>query len=223
MNTGAPQAADMPGSSVHGAPGAGVAGASTLSAQDAALVKQAGERARKIKRAAAVAGFHGWTAAVAAALALLSGFWSVAALVLGLGLAAAAYFELRGRRMLLAFDGRGPRQLALNQALVAGSVAVYCLWQIWDAARAPATSPEMSQLLADPAFNELMPNSSEFAASAAEGIFAIKVGLYGLVIVLTGIYQGLTALYYLSRAKLLAEHRRLTPPWIADIQRRLAA
>jgi len=194
-----------------------------LSADDALLAKQAGLRVRKIRRAAGVAAFHGWSAAIASATALIGGIWSAPALVLGIGLAAAAYFELRGRRSLVALDMRGPRLLAMNQALVAASVTVYCLWQIWNAMHEQATSPELSMLLADPAMAELMPNSADFAENAAQGIRAIKVGVYGLVIVLTGIYQGVMAIYYLSRGRLLAEHFRLTPPWIADIQRRLAA
>ncbi len=214
MNTAVPQTPNEPEGAGVAAPAGNVLGGAVLSVQNAALVKQAGERARKIRRAAGIAGFNGWTAAVFAACALASGFWSLPALVLGLGLGVGAFLELRGRRMLSELDERGPRLLALNQAVIAGAVTVYCLWQIWDTMHAPASTPEL--LTGDPGMDEIIGSTASLAHS-------IMLGVYGLVIVLTGIFQGLMALYYLSRGKLLAEHRRLTPPWIADIQRRLAA
>jgi len=191
-----------------------------LFARSAEQVRAAGERVRKIRRAAAVAGLNGWAAAVFAVCALAGGFWSLPALVLGVGLAYAAFLELRGRALLLRLNPRGPALLAANQGLIVGAVTVYCLWQIWNITHSPAPELEiagMSDLAAmDPAMGDMI-------ASAASMANTVMLGVYGLVIVLTVLFQGLMAMYYLSRGRLLAEHVRLTPPWIADIQRRLAA
>jgi hypothetical protein len=44
--------------------------------------------------------------------------------------------------------------------------------------------------------------------------------LYGAVSVVTIIFQGLNALYYFSRAKLLRAYLAETPSWIVEVQRR---
>lgn len=188
-----------------------------LTPDDAALVKQAGVRAKKIRRAAAVAGFSGWTAAVFGVTALLGGFWSAPALVLGIGLCAGAFLELRGRSLLTALDPRGPRLLTINQGVIAGVITVYCVWQMLASSSSVASMPDLNTPEVDEALR------SSLGQSAQSLVTTVTFVLYGSVIVLTAIYQGLMALYYHSRGRLLAEHRAKTPAWIADIQRRLAA
>jgi hypothetical protein len=48
----------------------------------------------------------------------------------------------------------------------------------------------------------------------------LSVIIYGSVIVATVIFQGLNALYYFSRAKILQAYLNETPPWIIEVQRR---
>ena len=76
---------------------------------------EADRSARKVLGAAKVARFNGWTIGGFAALGLLSGLSSMTVLTVGLGLAIVAWNELRGRKMLLRFDPRGPRLLGRNQ------------------------------------------------------------------------------------------------------------
>lgn len=189
----------------------------TVSAEEAAQVREAGARTKKIRRVAAVASFNAWTAAVAATIALASGFWSLPALVLGVGLAAGAFFEFKGRRMVLGLESRGAKVLAMNQAVIAGSVVVYCAWSMISSMHESSALSELNSPEIDQAVREQLGQSAQSLVSV------VTVGVYGVVIVLTGIIQGLTALYYLSRVKMIAEHRARTPAWILDVQRGLDA
>ncbi len=66
-----------------------------ISAGQLQLIANARRQARKINRAAGVATFSGWTMVVFAAVSVISGLFSLPALLLGLGLLG---LGLRGRR-----------------------------------------------------------------------------------------------------------------------------
>jgi hypothetical protein len=50
----------------------------------------------------------------------------------------------------------------------------------------------------------------------------LRRGLYGLVLVGSVLMQGLTALYYFTRARHMRAYLRDTPPWVVELQRRSA-
>lgn len=175
-----------------------------LSALHVRELAEARKRATKIRRAAAVASFNGWTTGLFGTLSLLSGFWSLTALILGVGLTTAAFNELHARKVLLRFDPRGAVRLAYNQAFLAVVIGAYCLWSIRETMRTPGAG--------------LSPTGDAGADAllADVGVMArdITVMVYASVIVLSGLIQGLTALYYLSRRRHIAAYRSGTPEWI---------
>ncbi len=145
--------------------------------------------ARKVRSAAKVAAFNGWAFGISAALSLLFALSSGTALVVGAGLAIVAWNELRGRKLLLRFDPRGPRLLGWNQLGLMGLVVAYCLWSIYIGLTGTA---ELDALL-----KELEP----VIGSIGDLQTTLTLAVYGGVIGGTIIFQGLNALYYFTRTK----------------------
>ncbi len=176
------------------------------------VLEEARTRVRRLFRAASVAKINGWTAGVFGATAVLSGIFSWPALVVGLCLCFASWRELRGAGMLRRADPRAPAHLAWNQAVIVGAVAFYCVASALPILRAPASVLATGD-----------PQADELLRPYADGISAIALGVYGLVIVITALSQGLLALYYLSRQRVLTEYRSRTPEWAVDVIARSAA
>jgi hypothetical protein len=162
------------------------------------------KRARKIRRASAVARFGGWTGAIFAGLTILGSvvWWSWSGLFVGVGLAAVAYGEFHGAALLSRLDPSGPRRLALNQGLLAAVLCVYAVWCLFQ-----PTSKELQTALA---------SSPEFAdlAESIEQITHLLV--YGTLLVVGIVAPGLTAMYYLSRERLIRELRDSAPPSVIE-------
>ncbi len=146
--------------------------------------------ARKVLSAAKLAAFNGWALGISAALSLLFALSSGTALVVGAGLAIVAWNELRGRKLLLRFDPRGPRLLGWNQLGLMGLLVAYCLWSIY--VGLTGTSPELDALI-----KQLgpLPGSSDDLKRT------LTLAVYGGVIIGTIIFQGLNGLYYFTRTK----------------------
>ena len=175
----------------------------------------AGERARPIRRAARVASFNAWATGILAALSvpftLL--FFSFSSLLVTAGLAVVAYNEFRGRRQLLAFDPAAAKTLGWNQLGLLGLIIVYCLWSIYtglnDAGALAAELQSMPDLQASLGSTDQLDSLYRL----------IVVGLYGTVIVLSIVFQGLNALYYFTRRRHLEAYVRETPAWVIDLER----
>ncbi len=160
-----------------------------LSPQRQNELAEADPNARKVLSAAKVAAFNGWAIGVFAALSLLFALSSRTALVVGSGLVIVAWNELRGRKLLLRFDPRGPRLLGWNQLGLMGLVVAYCLWSIYIGLTGTA---ELDALL-----KELEP----VTGSIGDLQTTLTLAVYGGVITCTIIFQGLNALYYFTRTK----------------------
>lgn len=169
-------------------------------------------RAKKVRRAAAVAAIDGWTTGVFGAVALIGGIWSVPALALGLGLVFAAVNGLHARRALLRFEPKAAPRLALNQLIVAVFVAAYCAWNIQLSLSGRATAGTITAT-GDPNVDALMAGVEDLARN-------ISVMVYSAVIVLTALVQGLTGLYYMTRRRYVEAYLRETPQWIVRLHAR---
>lgn len=164
-----------------------------------------------MRRAVGVATFNAWAVSVGAALSLVGGVASPAALALGAALAGGAAAEFRGRFLLRTLDDRAPRHLAANQVFVGVAICAYCAWSIRSAmtgksslALAAAGDPDLTTALAP--IDNL--------------VSTVTVGVYGAVIAVTLLVQALAAWYYLSRAGHIRRFRERTPPWIVELYRR---
>ena len=169
----------------------------------------------KIDRAIAVATFNGWSIGFFAALSalFLPLSFSLLGLLITLGLAAVAYHEFKGRRLLRALDVSGPRLLGFNQIGLGAVIVVYCLWNL------------VAELAGPGAYAQTIGEHPELAEvlGSTEGLYRLIVVLvYGAVIVLTIPYQALMAWYYFSRGKHMESYISQTPDWVTDLERAAA-
>lgn len=170
-----------------------------LTADQQQALADARQRAARILSAARVATFNGWTLGIFAVLSLLFALGSVTALVMGLGLGAIAWNEFHGRDGLRAFDPAAPKRLALNQLALLGLITGYALLSMYHALTAPI-----------PDLNEI----EEMVGPVGDLVQQVMVAVYAVLIVATGVVQGLMARYYGRRTALIAEFREKTPAWV---------
>jgi len=187
------------------APAASPAPLSAAQLQD---LSGARRRAAKIRRAAAVAAFDGWTMACFAVITLFGGLLTLSfvGLALGAGLGGIAFNELRARALLLRFNPRAPRILALNQIALGILIMAYAVVSLYQGLAAPVGAQLQS---GDPEMDAMIGSLSR----------TIIIALYGSIAVFAIVAPGLTAWYYLSRAKHLDRFIKDTPPWVVQVLR----
>ena len=165
---------------------------------------QASARARKILAASRVATFNGWTLAVAGAVSLLLGLFSVTGLIMGIALMLLSWNEFYGRRLLRRFDPCGPERLGKNQLALMVVVIAYCLWTMYDTWAHPSSDLEQLEALLGP---------------TGDLVTQLTVRIYGTIILASMVVQGLNARYYFARTGLIKGYLDQTPAWIIDLQR----
>lgn len=180
------------------------------------MLGDARRRARKLRRAVFTAQFSGWSLASFAVVSLaIALFGSVDSLVMGVALGLLAANELRGAARLRRFDEAGARILGVNQLLLAGLLAVYAGWQIYEATTHPGVSGLITRgdASAGREVDEMLAGmDAGFAETAELARFIIygAVGVFGVVI------PGLTAVYYFTRAGVVRRFKGQTPAWVVD-------
>jgi len=201
----------VPGPAPVGAPPA----ASPLDESQFALVQQAAQSYKPIKRAARTALSSAITTLVIGACALpFTVIWpSLASVFITAGIGAVGVFEFLGYRKMRQADPAAPGYLATNQLAFLGLIVTYCAIQMLsfstEDAKAAALSPEVrSQLRAMPDM------AREIDANIEQWAPLIMYGFYSLVIVLSIFFQGGMALYYWTRRRHLEAFARQTPPWV---------
>ncbi len=179
------------------------------------------DRGKVIRKAARVAAFNGWTtaliAAVSALIAVVSGLFSPTspvALALTAGLTVVAFNEFRGRKRLLNFDPRGATLLGWNQVGLLAIIIVYCLWSMYSGTHG---SGELEKELND--LGDLNAALGMSPGGLNDLTSLIAVAFYGIVIVLSVLFQGGNALYYFTRRRHVEEFVAETPAWVRDIER----
>ncbi len=184
-----------------------------LSSDDQKALGEAHRRAARIRSAARVASFNGWTIGVFAALTLPLAGSSISGILIAAAMALAAYNEFRGRTLLLDFDPRGPRLLGWNQLGLLGALTLYCAWHILQVPFQPDVVTR--QLSAHPEIATLVGSTDELVKL----YHLVLLAVYTTVILLSVLFQGGNAWYYFSRGKLLDAHLDITPAWIVEVQR----
>ena len=181
-----------------------------LSPEQLQQIADARMRAKKIRKGVSVALFDGWTIAIFAGLTLLSGLFSLVGLLLGLGMAIAAYVELTNAKRLKQLDPNAARTLAWNQVFLGSILFLYAVHSLWSIFSGHGV---MQSELAK------YPELSQFAGDMEQLTKAIGLLIYGTLIAVAIFGQGGTALFYLSRHKHVETYLRETPRWILDAQR----
>ncbi len=200
--------------------------AGPLSEEQLAELGRANKRSRTILRATKLASFNGWTLGLCAFLCLPFAFFDIAALPIAACLAAVAYVEFNGAELLRTYDPRGPRRLILNQLVLLGLIVLYCGWQIARASDAPDLNAAL--LESDPALAEMLGSGADpdmalmldSLGEMGELYQTILIIIYSSIIAASVLFQGLCALYYYTRGKLLHAYLTETPHWVVEIQRR---
>jgi len=176
-------------------------------------ISHARRQGRRITRAAGIAAVSGWTMAFFAFITILTGLFSIVSLLLGVGLAVVAYFELRGSKGLRGFDVRAPFQLGFNQIALGVLVILYCSWGIWHALTGP--SPYDSYLAGGGETAKLVESIDQMNRAFTSAFYAVLIGV-------SVIAQGCTALYYFTRRRHIIAYLRKTPEWAVEMLRTVA-
>jgi len=205
------------------APPPAAASAGPLTAEHMQQLAAADIRAGKLRKAAGVAKFNGYTIAVFSVFSLMWGLGELAidgfnlgkldwvSFIIGAGLGVLAWNELRGRKLLTRFDPRATRLLGLNQVALLGLIVAYAAWMLYQTAT--------GQTELDQAIRQHGLGASDIAVSVIALAKLLTELVYESLIGLTIIFQGLNAVYYFTRAKLLRSYVAETPAWVIELQR----
>lgn len=174
---------------------------------------EARRRGQKIRRAASVAAFNGWSIAIFALLSAPFALFSLAGFFLAAGMAVVAYGEFAGRRRLLRFEPEAATRLGWNQLALLGLIVSYSLWMT--AAGLTGVGPFSAEFAAQPELQEVLGSAEAFDKTYR----LVLVGFYAIVIALSVAFQGGNAWYYFSRCRYVEAYINETPDWILDVQR----
>jgi hypothetical protein len=170
-------------------------------------------RARKIRKAAAVAGFNGWTTGILAVCSAPFALFGLPGLLITAGMSLVAFNEFQGRRRLLQFDGEAPAFLGWNQIGFLALIAAYCCWMLF--VGLTSEGPFAAEFEAKPELRVAFDSVDEFD----QYYRILMTVVYGTGIVLSVIFQGLNAIYYFTRQKHVQAYVQQTPAWVIDLQR----
>jgi len=166
---------------------------------------------KKIRRAVSVANFDGWTIAAFAAISIVCSLTSPPGILLGLGMTYIAWRELSSGAALRRLDTGALRRLAINQVVLSAMVTLYFGWSLYSTLAAPG---EISGLIGSNS-----DSTSNLGGDVEQLAHTITIWVYVGLILGSILFQGLTAVYYSSRTKILEDYLATTPQWIIDYQR----
>lgn len=172
-------------------------------------IRDGRSRAKKIRRAAGVATFGGWSAGIMAALSLPLAFFSVEAAVMCGVLAVVSYNELAGAKGLKSFDEKACLRLGINQLFLGVALIGYALYKLYVGLTAPSILSKVAS--GDPQVDAMM-------ADMTVGLErTVNIAVWGTLAAFGLIVPGLTALYYFSRQALVRRFVTTTPAWVRDV------
>jgi hypothetical protein len=170
-------------------------------------------RAKKIRKACSVAAFNGWVTAIFAACSAPFALFGIDGFVVTVGLILVAYNEFQGRKQLLQFNPAAASRLGWNQVGFLVLIVLYCVWMMFTGLS--GDGPFAAELAAKPELAEALGSLDEFDALYR----FLVILIYGTVIVLSVIFQGLNAFYYFTRRKHVEAYLAATPEWVLEVQR----
>eukprot|EP00913_Durusdinium_trenchii_P006397 g6009.t1 len=178
---------------------------SPLSASHLTDLRLAHRRSRPLRRAARVASLSGWSTIVLGLAAAPFAIGDLRTLALSLAFVALGYNELCARRALQRFEINAPMRLAISQLMLGGVLIGYAVLSIADLGPITlSSSPLDASLIQGGGVDQEAIESMTRTVSAA-----VYVGL----IVGTVLFQGSTAIYYLTRGLSLRRFLGTTPGW----------
>ncbi|MGB3193875.1 MAG: hypothetical protein WBC39_01115 [Phycisphaerae bacterium] len=192
--------------------------ASPIGEREWGLVREAAVRWRKVKRAAGTARGSAIVTLVIGLLALpfVVVSPSFSGLVVVAGILVVGVREWKGYGKMRRAEAGAASYLGWNQVALVGVITFYCLFQMGsfslEEVKSAAISPEVrSQLAAMPGMAADIDRMIERWAPYA------VYGFYSLVILVSALAQGMTAVYYFSRRKYVETFNRQTPEWVRRV------
>lgn len=182
--------------------------------QDGLWFVQASRLHRPLARAAGVASFSGGMMLFSGILTLLlavltlvtgAGDEGIIPLVIGMIITALGWMERSSGVALAALEPKAPKRLALNQLTLFGLVALGCVMQMKDGVASAMSAEETAQL------------PPEVLAQLEALGPLVSMGVFGVMIALSLVFQGGLALYYLTRKRHIAILQQELPPWVTDV------
>ena len=165
---------------------------------------------RKVRRAASVASFDGWTIGAFGGFTFLLGLTDPTSIVLGLAMVAIAFVELRGAGKLKQLDTTACQALAINQLVLGSLLLVYAGWRMYAVLRGGGEYDALAG--SDPQMKEML-------GSVADLTRMVMMAVYGALMLIALFGQGGMALYYRSRRSHIEAYLAQTPDWIVAMQR----
>jgi hypothetical protein len=189
-----------------------------LSEDQLAELARAKQRGAKLQRAVRVATTDAWITAIFAGGAILTSCGGIEQILIGLALGYVAFNSFRGAAGLKRFDRGAPGKLALNQIILASAIILYASVELWLVSS--GKSALLKVLAGDTKYGDLDLGAAGKMADDMRDIiiFALRM-TYVLLILGTILGQGLMALYYRSRRRILDEYMNQTPQWVVDLQK----
>jgi hypothetical protein len=181
-----------------------------LSGEDFAAIEAAQRRSKKVRKAARVASFNAWTAAIIGGSALCFGVIDRPSAILGGLIMIVAIIEFKGAAKFRRLDLAAPALCGLNQLLLLAIIGCYCLWSM------TTQSQSVTQSIGDPMGDAVLADVAGMESTIRHAFYALVLG--GSVLM-----QGFTAIYYFTRKRHMQAYLRETPPWIVELQKRTPA
>lgn len=179
----------------------------------------ADERDRALSGARTLALCNGLGFVVCAAVCLISVLFDPWSLLYVLVLGGFGFVELRARRALLAYDRGALRRLSRNQIAFCAAVVAYALVQMVLSAR--SDNPLLEIAREHPELSDAL-GSPEMSGMKSELDSWYRIGMpvfYGLLGLVTLLFQGGSAVYYARREKVLDAFVTQTPAWVIEFRR----
>jgi hypothetical protein len=181
--------------------------AGPLSGEDYAQLELARKRGKKVLKAAKVASFDAWTMAIIGGSALAFGVVDHVSGIVGGAIMIVAMVEFKGAAKFRKMDLGAPMLCGLNQLFLLATIAVYCAWNLMQ------NQPSVMQSIGDPMGDAVLGDVASMESS-------IMKAFYSLVLIGSVLMQGLTAVYYFTRARHMRRYVQETPAWIVELQKR---
>jgi hypothetical protein len=161
----------------------------------------------RLRRAATVATWDGWSVATFGALTFICSLFGIWGMALGAALTVIGIVELRALSALRRLQPAAPRMLSLNQLALGSLIILYAAWNLFNG------SAELREALtSDPMVAQLMVPYNHLIQSLSKGVYVTLIGVAVFM-------QGGLALYYHRREADLRQYLQRTPAWIVQMQR----
>jgi hypothetical protein len=185
-----------------------------LSEEDFRLLRRAAASREPVRKVAATARFSAVTTLVIGVAGIPFLFFSPSsiALLMVIGICTIGVIEFVGYRRIRRGMPSAATWLGRNQLAFMALIVGYCIFQMATVARKPLA-----------AFNspELQSSLSQLDQGLSQQIEhwtpIVGYGFYGLVLVLSVLFQGGLALYYFSRRRHLETLETSTPAWVRRV------